>query len=148
MTIEYRVKRVERFIVTRHEDTGTTVATRQIGKEFDHFETAFEVATALARAEQERLGLPPGDGGVIFPNAENDFARGLVYRPLETYRTASDDATFRRIEAMCDQMKSTAMSSAEQCVDLLTPENRQMFRSLLDEADAKAAAYRASVPEV
>ena len=90
MTIEYRVRRVERFIVTRHEDTGTTVATRQIGKEFDNFDTAYEVATALARAEQERLGLPPGDGGVIFPSAALEDARGFT-RPLETYHSSSPE---------------------------------------------------------
>lgn len=89
MTIEYRVKRVERFIVTRHEDHGSTGSTRQIGKEFDHFETAYEVATALARAEQERLGLPPGDGGVIFPSAALEDARGFT-RPLETYHSSND----------------------------------------------------------
>ena len=68
--IEYRVKRVERFIVTRHEEDeqGTTGSNRQIGKEFDNFDIAYEVGYALARADQERLGLLPGDMGVIFPS--------------------------------------------------------------------------------
>ena len=93
MTIEYRVRRVERFIVTRFErEDGPNVqaaqSSRQIGREFDNFETAYEVATALARAEQERLGLPPGDGGVIFPSASLEEARGFT-RPLETYHSSA-----------------------------------------------------------
>ncbi len=83
MAIEYRIKRVERFIVTRHqeEENATTGSTRQIGKEFDNFETAYEVGTALARADQERLGLPPGDMGVIFPSeALEDAGAGRVDR--------------------------------------------------------------------
>lgn len=75
MTIEYRVKRVERFIVTRHEDTGSTGSTRQIGKEFDGFDTAFEVGYALAKADQERLGLAEDDMGVIFPSRSLEDAR-------------------------------------------------------------------------
>lgn len=75
--IEYRVKRVERFIVTRYEqdENATTCASRQVGKEFDSFETAYEVGYALARADQERLGLPPGDDGVIFPSQSLEEAR-------------------------------------------------------------------------
>lgn len=75
MTIEYRVKRVERFIVTRHEDHGSTGSTRQIGKEFDNFETAYEVGTALARSDQERLCILPGEYGVIFPSQSLEDAR-------------------------------------------------------------------------
>lgn len=101
MTIEYRVRRVERFIVTRYESAKISIqpgacpphdnvasSSRQIGKEFDNFDTAYEVATALARAEQERLGLPPGDGGVIFPSAALEDARSFT-RPLETYHSSN-----------------------------------------------------------
>lgn len=93
MTIEFRVKRVERFIVTRYEDdkTGGTVSVRQIGKEFDNFETAYEVGYALARGEQERLGLKPDDMGVIFPSSSLEEARAAAGfdRELETYHSAS-----------------------------------------------------------
>ena len=70
--IEYRVKRVERFIVTRHEDPSDdpnvkSGSTRQIGGEHDNADVAYEVGCALARQDAERLGLPPGDMGVIFP---------------------------------------------------------------------------------
>lgn len=75
--IEYRVKRVERFIVTRYEESASqmTGSARQIGKEFDNFETAYEVGYALARGEQERLGILPGDDGVIFPSSSLEDAR-------------------------------------------------------------------------
>lgn len=75
--IEYRVKRVERFIVTRYEesDSGTTGSVRQIGNEYDGFEVAYEVGYALARADHERLGLPPGDMGVIYPSRSLEDAR-------------------------------------------------------------------------
>lgn len=96
MTIEYRVKRVERFIVTRYEaptssDGATTeVSVRQIGKEFDSFETAYEVGYSLAKEDQRRLGLPEDDMGVIFPSSSLEDARfardGLA---LETYRSSN-----------------------------------------------------------
>lgn len=78
MTIEYRVKRVERFIVTRHEesDSGSTGSTRQIGNEYDNFEVAYEVGYALARADRERLAMSPGDAGVVFPSPSLEDARG------------------------------------------------------------------------
>lgn len=77
MTIEYRVKRVERFIVTRYEEAkeSGTASVRQVGKEFDSFDTAYEVGYALARADQERLGLSTGDDGVIFPSQSLEDAR-------------------------------------------------------------------------
>jgi hypothetical protein len=92
--IEYRVKRVERFIVTKYEEdtSKTTGSVRQIGKEFDNFETAYEVGYALAKADKERLGLGPGDDGVIFPSDSLEDARnagpGGPVRPLETYHSA------------------------------------------------------------
>lgn len=92
MTIEYRVKRVERFIVTRFEEdaNATSGSSRQIGKEFDNFDTAYEVGYALAKQEKDRLGLLPGDDGVIFPSASLDDARGFG-RALETYRSANPE---------------------------------------------------------
>lgn len=67
MTVEYRVKPVTRYIVTRHDGTPTVNATRQIGGEHDNADTAYQVGYALAFQERENLCLPPGDMGVIFP---------------------------------------------------------------------------------
>lgn len=95
MAIEYRVKRVERFIVTRFEggSDNSTASSRQIGKEFDNFETAYEVGYALAKGDQERLGLHPGDDGVIFPSSALEDARAAAGfdRPLETYHSRNPD---------------------------------------------------------
>lgn len=96
MTIEFRVKSVERFIVTRHEDGPTASGAQQKGPEYASFDTAYEVATALARQEQEKLGLPPGDMGVIFPAASVSESRGKISeRQLETYHSSGDDAAYR-----------------------------------------------------
>lgn len=80
MTIEYRVKRVERFIVTRHESiedpsgAAHSGSTRQIGGEHDNADVAYEVGYALARQESENLGLSPGDDGVIYPSHPEQVA--------------------------------------------------------------------------
>lgn len=96
MTIEYRVKSVERFIVTRHEDGPVASGAQQKGPDYPSHEQAYEVATALARDERERLGLPPGDMGVIFPAASVSESRGKISeRQLETYHSAGDDAVYR-----------------------------------------------------
>lgn len=70
--IEYRVKRVERFIVTRHESKSgpegdSAGSTRQIGGEHDNADVAYEVGYALARQEAENLGYAPGDDRMQYP---------------------------------------------------------------------------------
>lgn len=78
MTIEYRVKRVERFIVTRHESVqdpsgGThSGSTRQIGGDHDNADVAYEVGYALARQEAEQLGYSPGDDRMQYPRHPNE----------------------------------------------------------------------------
>lgn len=66
--IEYRVKKTERYIVTRyHEDAAGTVGGVDTKGEYDNADIAFEVGYALAKAEHERLGFPPGDMRIIYP---------------------------------------------------------------------------------
>jgi hypothetical protein len=66
--IEYRVRTVPRFIVTKFENyEGGGCSCGAVGT-YDSFDVAYEVGCALAKAEQERLGLLPGDLGVIFPD--------------------------------------------------------------------------------
>jgi len=65
---EYRVRRVERWIVTRFDGgDGTPGISRQIGNEYVSAETAYEVAYALARADHERHGWLPGDDRIRYP---------------------------------------------------------------------------------
>lgn len=70
--IEYRVRPVTRFVVTRfHQmttDKGDSAGCETRG-EFDNFDTAHAVAYALADADTKRLGLPPGDESVTYPDA-------------------------------------------------------------------------------
>lgn len=79
MTTEFRVKRIERFIVTRHEvsESGCTGSNRQIGNPFDNADTAYEVAYALARQEAEMKGYGPGDMRLIYPRHPNEVASRL-----------------------------------------------------------------------
>ena len=65
--IEYRVRPVTRFIVTRfhQEDRGT--AGVDVRGEFDNEAMAYEVGYALCKAEHDRLGYPPGDERIQYP---------------------------------------------------------------------------------
>lgn len=72
--IEYRVRPVTRYIVTRYQASPTIDGTlnRAIGKsetkgEFDNAETAYAVGYALCKEEHERLGFPPSDERVQYP---------------------------------------------------------------------------------
>lgn len=68
--IEYRVRPVTRYIVTRfhREEDGSSAAPTVMGRgEFDNPDTAWDVGYALARAEHERLGWPLGDVRIKYP---------------------------------------------------------------------------------
>ena len=71
MQVEYRVRPVTRYIVTRfHEDKrpdGTEKGSSELKGEFHSHEAAYEIAYALARDEHERLGYPIGDGRIQYP---------------------------------------------------------------------------------
>ncbi len=65
---EFRVRPVVRYIVTsfnRSED-GRSQDGRSHG-EFENADTAYQVAYALCRQEHERLGFPPGDMRIQYP---------------------------------------------------------------------------------
>jgi len=71
--IEYRVVPVTRFIVTRHERQVSDDPQKPIGGsssqrgEYDNAETAHAVGYALAKAEHEQNGWPPGDSRMTYP---------------------------------------------------------------------------------
>lgn len=70
--IEYRVREVRRYIVTRYGigmAEGGFLQSSQHG-EFDNFETAFAVGHALCRAEHERLGLGLSDERISYPKSD------------------------------------------------------------------------------
>lgn len=61
MKVEYRIRQVTRFIVTRHyeQEDRRISGTDQKG-EFDNLEIAHEVAYALCKDEHQRLGYQIG----------------------------------------------------------------------------------------
>lgn len=63
--IEYRVRPVTRYIVTRFETGEDCGGVEQCG-EFANEDLAYDVAHALAFKEREDLGWPPGDERIIF----------------------------------------------------------------------------------
>ena len=69
--IEYKVRPVTRFIVTRFEayddpDGGGTAGSDTKG-EFDNFDTAYQVGYALCREEHRRLHWPLDDERIKYP---------------------------------------------------------------------------------
>jgi hypothetical protein len=66
--IEYRLRPVTRYVVTRYEDQleAGTGGIRTLG-EYDNEGVAYEVGYALCRAEHERLGWPVGDERILYP---------------------------------------------------------------------------------
>ena len=66
MKVEYRVRPVTRYFVTRWYDAGDTAGTECKG-EFDNWQNAYAVAYALCKDEHERLGYPIGDMRIKYP---------------------------------------------------------------------------------
>lgn len=64
--IEYRVRPVTRYIVTRFESNERGQGSEAYG-EFDNHDTAYSVSYSLAKAEHQRLGWPPGDERIKYP---------------------------------------------------------------------------------
>lgn len=71
--IEYRLRPVTRYVITRYESQSEngTGSVRGIG-EYDNQDIAYEVGYALCRAEHERLGWPPGDERIQYPQRVHD----------------------------------------------------------------------------
>lgn len=73
--IEYRVRPVTRYIVTRFHKDETGAGVEQRG-EFDHEQNAYEVGYALCKAEHDRMGWPPGDERILYPEPPKPSALG------------------------------------------------------------------------
>jgi len=65
--IEYRVRPVTRFVVTRYEESDQCGGSKVLG-EYDNKEVAYGVGYALCKAEHDRLGYAPGDMRIIYPD--------------------------------------------------------------------------------
>ncbi len=85
--IEYKVRPVIRWVVTRFHSTGRSAGSEGRG-EFDHFQTARDVGYALCSQEHRTLGWDPGDDRIRYPKdnspeeclaaAERDRAEAAV----------------------------------------------------------------------
>lgn len=74
--LEYRVKRITRYVITRHEEdlSGRCGSTVEKGT-YDNADVAHEVAYALCKQDHERLGYPVGDERIVYPRPiSNDTA--------------------------------------------------------------------------
>ncbi|KQP53047.1 hypothetical protein [Methylobacterium sp. Leaf106] len=68
----YQVRPVERHIITRYvEDTEGRPCGSEVKGEFDNAKLAREIARALAKDEAGRLGFPPGDERMQYPERES-----------------------------------------------------------------------------
>lgn len=65
--VEYRVRPVTRFIVTRYEDDRERGNGLRTVGEYTSAETAWEVGYALAQREHEMYGWPSADMRMIYP---------------------------------------------------------------------------------
>jgi hypothetical protein len=75
--IEYRVRPVTRYTVTRYERVAVGDEKAQnsaiCGRgEYDNAEVAYEIAYALARADHERKGYPIDDPRIQYPRHPNE----------------------------------------------------------------------------
>lgn len=68
MKVEYKVREVTRYVVTRYEcsDDGRSACCVSKG-EFDNGDVAYQVGYALAKQEHEHLGYPVGDERIKYP---------------------------------------------------------------------------------
>jgi hypothetical protein len=85
MKIEYKVRPVTRWVVTRYQagessDDGRMCCAgrSETRGEFDNEQKAYDVGYALAKLEAGLRELPPGDMGVIFPDPVGSIGQTLV----------------------------------------------------------------------
>ncbi len=75
--IQYRVRPITRYVVTRfesHDDgNGRESGGSSERGQYDNAQIAFEVASALCKAEHDAAGTPPDDPNFIYPRQEDMF---------------------------------------------------------------------------
>ena len=74
--IEYRVKPVTRYVVTRYEKTETGGGVSTVG-EYDNAEIAYHVGYAMCRTEHAKAGTPPDDMNFVYPS----IPEGVTVQP-------------------------------------------------------------------
>ena len=67
MTVEYKVRPITRYVVTRFHEDGDNAGCDQHGT-YDNAGTAYTVAYALCKAEHDKSGAPAGSMDFIYPD--------------------------------------------------------------------------------
>lgn len=95
--LEYRVREMKRFYVSRYEESadGKAGATSHKGN-YDNATVAYEVAYALCKSEHDQLGFPPDDPRIQYPKAEE------IWPP----RTRTSALTDEQVKHMADRFLS------------------------------------------
>lgn len=101
--IEYQVRPITRFIVTRYvagDDMSPSCS--EVKGEYDNEQLAFEIGTALAKDERLRRGWALDDGRMVFPKstavsmrdaeAEGVYQSERIAAALEAYQASLEDA--------------------------------------------------------
>jgi hypothetical protein len=69
--IQYQVRPITRYVVTRYEENGKGGACETRG-EYDNHNLAYEVAYAMCKLEHDKIGLPVGSMEIIYPDKPNE----------------------------------------------------------------------------
>lgn len=68
MKVEYKVRAVTRFILTRYEDSETSAGISSQRGEYDNAEVAYQVGYAMCRLEHEKSGEELDSMNFIYPS--------------------------------------------------------------------------------
>lgn len=110
MKVEYRVRPVTRYVVTRyHEDEhGSGVETKG---EYDNEQVAYDVGYALAAHEHQQLSYPVGDERVKYPEMPNSSVISITEADL--VRACAQWETLHRAGGCITTEAATALSVDE-----------------------------------
>lgn len=67
MKVEYKIRPVTRYVVTRYAVTDCGESGSSVKGEYDNADVAYQVGYALAKEEHDRLRYPPGDERILYP---------------------------------------------------------------------------------
>ncbi|MBE7732158.1 hypothetical protein [Devosia faecipullorum] len=76
MKVEFRIKKIERYIVTRFEQGFATDGEAVVATfgTYDNADQAHHVAMALARDQANRLGIPLNHPSIVYPRKPSNRA--------------------------------------------------------------------------
>ncbi|MBY3073413.1 hypothetical protein HFO71_24160 [Rhizobium laguerreae] len=90
MLIEYSIRPITRYIVTRYETSGPDENGRgvggstQIGGEYSTAEGAYEIGYAVCRVEHQQLGWAAGDDRIKYPIHPAVAAQADMQRQIDS----------------------------------------------------------------